>query len=71
MTNLNLMSLIDRPTSGSITFENKNINYYEYLLLSETLNLNIYYLKQIDYDVATVSNFKLINQNFNKATGGK
>ena len=27
-TLLNLLSLIDRPTSGSITFENKKINYY-------------------------------------------
>ena len=26
-TLLNLLSLIDRPTSGSITFENKKINY--------------------------------------------
>ncbi len=28
-TLLNLLSLIDRPTSGSITFENKKINYYD------------------------------------------
>ena len=28
-TLLNLISLIDRPTSGSITFENKKINYYD------------------------------------------
>ena len=28
-TLLNLLSLIDRPTSGSIIFENKKINYYD------------------------------------------
>ena len=28
-TLLNLLSLIDRPTSGSITYENKKINYYD------------------------------------------
>tara|TARA_A100001035_G_scaffold128004_1_gene100650 strand:+ start:89 stop:772 length:684 start_codon:yes stop_codon:yes gene_type:complete len=28
-TLLNLLSLIDRPTSGSITFDNKKINYYD------------------------------------------
>ena len=28
-TLLNLLSLIDRPTSGSITFVNKKINYYD------------------------------------------
>ncbi len=28
-TLLNLLSLIDRPTSGSVTFENKKINYYD------------------------------------------
>ena len=28
-TLLNLLSLIDRPTSGSITFENKKINFYD------------------------------------------
>ena len=28
-TLLNLLSLIDRPTSGSITFENKKINYHD------------------------------------------
>ena len=28
-TLLNLLSLIDRPSSGSITFENKKVNYYD------------------------------------------
>ena len=43
-----------------------NINYYEYIILCDTLNLNVYHSKELRYDFDSSNHFRETINNFNE-----